>query len=74
MITPPRHGTDYPDRNLDCQEALESRVIALIDEAKAAGWTMPDITVALVELADNLMLQAREDISGMIAKIGRRQP
>jgi len=59
MITPPRHPTNYADRNLDCQEAIESRVIAIIDDARAAGWSIHDITLALTDLADNLMLQAR---------------
>lgn len=55
-MKPPRLPTDYPDRHLECQEALESRVIAIFDEGKAAGWSTRDITTALVALADNLML------------------
>lgn len=75
MITPPRYSTDYPDRNLDCQKALESRVIALIDDARVAGWNTADITVALVELAGNLMLQAHaiEETDRQIAETRRRQ-
>lgn len=52
----PRLPTTYPDRHIDCQEALESRVIAIIDDGKAAGWSVADITTALVALADNVML------------------
>lgn len=52
----PRHGNDYPDRALECQEDLEARVITIIDEGRAAGWSVRDITAALVALADNLML------------------
>lgn len=52
----PRRGNDYPDRHLECQEDLEAGVIAIIDEGRAAGWSVRDITTALVALADNLML------------------
>ena len=52
----PRLPADYPDRHLECQEALETRVISIIDNGKAAGWSTRDITTALVALADNLML------------------
>lgn len=55
-MKPPRKPHAYPDRHLECQEALESRVIAMIDDAKAAGWSIEDITAALVSLADNAML------------------
>lgn len=56
-IEPPRHDGDYPDRNLDCQEALEDMVQELVGRAEAAGWSMSDIAPALVDLADNLRLQ-----------------
>ena len=52
----PRTPTVYPDRHLECQEALEASVIAMIDEGQAAGWTVGDVTAALITLADNLML------------------
>lgn len=52
----PRASGPYPDRPIECQEALEARVIALIDEGLAAGWSTQDLTFALSELADNLML------------------
>jgi hypothetical protein len=65
----PRLLGHYPDRNLECQEALESRVIAIIDEGKAAGWSISDITTALIALADNQMLadQANADTDRQIA-------
>jgi hypothetical protein len=52
----PRLPGPYPDRHLECQEALESRIIAIIDDGTAAGWSVADITTALIALADNLML------------------
>lgn len=57
MIPSPRRTDDYPDRNLECQEAIEASVITVIDDARSAGWTVSDLTAALVELADNLMHQ-----------------
>jgi hypothetical protein len=65
----PRLLGPYPDRSLDCQEALESRVIAIIDDGKAAGWSIADITTALIALADNQMLadQANADTDRQIA-------
>lgn len=69
MIPSPRRTDDYPDRNLECQEAIEAGVLALVDEAKASGWNMSDVTTALGELADNLMLmdQPNADTERMIA-------
>lgn len=75
-MKPPRLPTAYPDRHLECQEALEARVIAIIDEGKAAGWTTRDITTALIALADNLMLseaannQTDRDIEAALKRMG----
>jgi hypothetical protein len=75
-MKPPRLPTPYPDRHLECQEALEPRVIAIIDEGKAAGWSTRDITTALIALADNLMLaeeaneQTNRDIEEAIRRMG----
>jgi hypothetical protein len=52
----PRLSGPYSDRHLECQEALESRILAIIDEGRTAGWSTRDITTALIALADNLML------------------
>lgn len=73
-MKPPRLPHDYPDRHLDCQEALESRVIAIIDDGRSAGWSVSDITVALISLADNLMLAAaaNEDTDRQIADALKR--
>lgn len=70
----PRLPADYPDRHLECQEVLEPSVIALIDDGKAAGWSMRDITTALIALADNLMLsdEANKQTDRDIAEALRR--
>lgn len=74
MITPPRLPDDHPDRNLECQEALESRLVELIDTARRSGWAVGEITIALAELADNLRLQheAVEDMEAAIDAIRER--
>lgn len=58
MIDRPRLPPDHADRSLECQETIEARIVDLIDEARAAGWTVADITTAIVEVAENLRLQA----------------
>ena len=70
----PRLPTDYLDRHLECQEVLEQRVIAIIDDGKAAGWSTRDVTTALIALADNLMLadEANKQTDRDIAEALRR--
>ena len=69
-MIPPRLPGPYPDRHLECQEAIEPLIIAAIDEAKSSGWSMTDFTTAIVALADNLMLadNANEDTDRQIAE------
>lgn len=55
-MKPPRSHGDYPDRHLECQEALEPIIGSLIEEGMAAGWTVAEITSALIDLADHQML------------------
>lgn len=52
----PRLPSTHPDRHLECQEVLEPHVIAIVDEGIAAGWSIEEVTAALVALADNAML------------------
>ena len=71
MITSPRLHPDHPDQSIECQEAIEARVMAIFDEAKAAGWPAPMVAAAIVDVADNLMLQAdaMDEINRQIAVI-----
>lgn len=55
-MKPPRSSLPYPDRHLECQEAIEARIVAVIDEGRGAGWSVSEIAAALIDLADNLML------------------
>jgi hypothetical protein len=59
MLNSPRFPTHHPDRHIDCQEILEDRINIIMDDARAAGWSTEEIAVAIVELADNLVLGQR---------------
>jgi hypothetical protein len=62
----PRYPTDYPDRVLECQEALQpafqqgvphTDMLAL---ALAAGWTESDVNAALEELKRYKILELND--------------
>lgn len=74
MIDRPRLPQQHPDRSLECQETIEARLVDLIDEARAAGWTVADITSAIIEVAENLRLQAEaiDDTERQIAEAVRK--
>jgi hypothetical protein len=52
----PRQSDDYPDRDLECQEALQPyfeqsmQAAQLLGIAVEAGWTKGDFSLALTEL------------------------
>lgn len=50
-IKRPKLLTNYPERPLDCQEALEGEFQAFVDKASAAGWAQREIFDAVKELA-----------------------
>lgn len=58
----PRKLGPYADRDIDCQEAIEADLIAMVDRAEAAGWLRIEAYAALVELIDHHAMadQARE--------------
>lgn len=51
MITKPRKADKYPDRELDCQMAMEDHFQELIEAAEQSGWTREEAIVAVAELA-----------------------
>ena len=75
-MKPPRHPPGNPDRHLDCQEFLEAKVLSILDEGRSAGWTTSEITAALIDLADHIMLadaanrQTDKDIEAALRRIG----
>jgi hypothetical protein len=75
-LTMPRYSTLYPDRDLDCQQALEDPLHTLLSLAEEAGWSRSESMEALRELiaahlameqenmkADLEIAQAQADIS-----------
>lgn len=47
----PRHSGEYPDREIDCQEAISGKLVEAIDEAEAAGWSRIEAAQALFNSA-----------------------
>ncbi|MFG6084065.1 hypothetical protein ACEUZ9_000307 [Paracoccus litorisediminis] len=52
----PRPHVPPEDRFLECEEALEEELLALIDRAVAAGWDRPETLSAITSLVDNIAL------------------
>jgi hypothetical protein len=50
-MSTPRNSIVYPDRDLDCQQALEETFHTLLDLAEKAGWTRTEAAEAMRELA-----------------------
>lgn len=48
----PRHLGNYPDRDIDLQEALEDGFVALIATAEKAGWLPLEAYQAVISLAE----------------------
>lgn len=73
-IKPPLQEGSYPNRHIDCQEAIEDELLALVARAVAVGWTHPDLWAALVDLADNSAIgdaelaRTREEIDQFLSK------
>lgn len=50
MLPPGRHEL-YPDRDLDCQEAIEMAFQEFVERAVAAGWRPLEVAEAVGQLA-----------------------
>lgn len=51
MIRQPKQITPYADRDLDCQQALQSTFNQALHLAEQYGWTRAEAAAALQELA-----------------------
>lgn len=60
MISPPRNQGQYPDRLIDCEEALEPMFLALMEEAFAHGWAPGETRRALRRLIAAHLQAGRE--------------
>ena len=56
MISPPKRAGADPDREIDCQEAMEPGFQAIVDCMLDAGWTRSEVMRSLRRLiaADNM--------------------
>ena len=56
MISPPKRSSAYPDREIDCQEAMEPGFQAIVDCILEAGCTRNEVMRSLRRLiaADNM--------------------
>lgn len=50
QIMSPKQPGPYPDREIDCEEAMDMAVAALIDAAGQAGWTIPEVLDAIAKV------------------------
>lgn len=73
-VKEPLRSDEYPDRFLDCQEALMPGFLVLLESAVASGWDENEAIAALVELADCRWLSNGEnnDLQIVLASIKRR--
>ncbi len=58
VIGPKREGR-YPDRNIDCQEAIADAVVDIIEQAEKAGWTALEAARAVSEVSRGLAVGIR---------------
>ncbi|RWQ35395.1 MAG: hypothetical protein EOS20_19045 [Mesorhizobium sp.] len=69
MIRPPKRQGEYPDREIDCQEAMEPGFQAIVDCMLEVGWTRGEIMRSLRRLiaADNMTQKENAKVEAQIA-------
>ena len=72
-VKEPLWPDEYPDRFLDCQEALMPGFLVLLESAIASGWAENEAIAALIELADGRWLSNGEniDLQRVLASVKR---
>mgnify|MGYP000955649589 CR=1 FL=1 len=53
-IIRPNHEGMYPDRNVDCQKAMDVALRELLDLATNAGWSIPETLDAIERVIPHL--------------------
>lgn len=68
-FNPPKRQDPYPDRQIDCQEALTPGFEILMDELIAVGWTSEEVRAAFVALlsANDLTQEANAELETELA-------
>lgn len=69
MISKPRRHGEYPDREIDCQEAMEAGFQAIIDCMLEAGWVRGEVMRSLRRLiaADNMTQKENAKVEAEMA-------
>ncbi|TPI64263.1 hypothetical protein FJ420_17140 [Mesorhizobium sp. B3-1-3] len=69
MISGPRREGDYPDRKVDCQEAMEPGFQAIVDCMIEAGWTRGEVvrSLRLLIAADNITQKENAKVEAELA-------
>jgi hypothetical protein len=64
----------YPDRFLQCREAMAGAFVDVAMAAVKAGWKLEEVSAAMVELADHMMLGliANRDLDRDLSILRRR--
>ncbi|TQN58729.1 hypothetical protein FLX27_26035 [Agrobacterium tumefaciens] len=72
-VKEPLWPDEYPDRFIDCQEALMPGFLVLLESAVTSGWTENEALAALIELADGRWLANGEniDVQRVLASVKR---
>lgn len=66
----PRVPGNYPDREVECQMAVEPAFQAIIDEAVRNGWERSEVLMALYEVS--LAIASAEEENGRVSNILRK--
>lgn len=69
MLTMPRYTRPYPDRDLDCQQALLDPFLTLLALAEEAGWSKTEAAEAMRELATAHLAMEAENLTTEMAII-----
>jgi hypothetical protein len=69
MISRPRRADEYPDRAIDCQDAMEPGFQAIVDCLLEAGWSRGETLRSLKRLiaADNMTQKENARIETQLA-------
>jgi hypothetical protein len=52
-IRRPQQPGSYPERDADCDEAMDIAITELVDAASNAGWTIPEALDAIARVIPN---------------------
>lgn len=63
-IDPPRLPLGHRARRIECRDAVAGAFGTLLEHAKTAGWTLPEIADAVMDLSDDVLLR-EADLEGV---------